>query len=83
MSFAEYLTNVRLFHAVDDLLYTSMPITRIAYDNGFASVAVFNKVFKNAYGETPSVFRKKAKSKMIPCSRKNKMKHLENVWNNI
>lgn len=61
MSFAEYLTNVRLFHAVDDLLYTSMPITRIAYDNGFASVAVFNKVFKNAYGETPSVFRKKAK----------------------
>lgn len=62
MSFAEYLTNVRLFHAVDDLLYTSTPITRIAYDNGFASVAVFNKVFKNAYGETPSAFRKKAKS---------------------
>lgn len=62
MSFAEYLTNVRLFHAVDDLLYTSMPITRIAYDNGFASVAVFNKVFKKTYGDTPSTVRKKAKS---------------------
>ena len=62
MSFAEYLTNIRLFHAVDDLLYSSQPITRIAYDNGFASVAVFNKAFKNAYGETPSSMRKKAKN---------------------
>lgn len=61
MSFAEYLTNIRLFHAVDDLLYTNASITRVAYDNGFASVAVFNKVFKKAYGETPSALRKKSK----------------------
>ena len=27
MSFAEYLTNVRLFHAVDDLLYTCLLYT--------------------------------------------------------
>lgn len=60
MSFAEYLTNIRLFHAVDELLYSNAPITRIAYDNGFTSVAVFNKVFKKAYGETPSAMRKKA-----------------------
>lgn len=62
MSFAEYLTNIRLFHAVDDLMYSNTPITRIAYDNGFASVAVFNKVFKNTYGETPSAFRKKSQT---------------------
>lgn len=61
MNFVEYLTNVRLFHAVDDLLYTNTPITRIAYDNGFASIAVFNKAFKKAYGETPSAFRKDRK----------------------
>lgn len=61
MSFAEYLTNIRLYHAVDELLYGSTPITRIAYDNGFANVAIFNKAFKKAYGETPSSFRKKAK----------------------
>ncbi len=61
MSFADYLSNVRLFHAVDELLYTKTPITRIAGDNGFASVAVFNKVFKKTYGETPSELRKKAK----------------------
>ncbi|MCF0132641.1 MAG: helix-turn-helix domain-containing protein [Blautia sp.] len=61
MSFVEYLTNVRLFHAVDEILYTSIPVTRIAYDNGFPSVAVFNKAFKKVYGETPSAYRKKAK----------------------
>lgn len=61
MNFAEYLTNIRLFHAVDDLLYTSTPITMIAYDNGFTSVAVFNKAFKKAYGETPSQLRRKNK----------------------
>lgn len=60
MSFAEYLTNVRLHHAVDQLLYTDIPITRIVYDNGFASVAIFNKAFKKEYGETPSAVRKRA-----------------------
>lgn len=63
MSFAEYLTNIRLFHAVDDLLYTNANITKIAYDNGFANVAVFNKAFKKVYGETPSSMRKKNEHK--------------------
>lgn len=62
MSFAEYLTNIRLYHAVDDLLYTNVPITHVAYNNGFTNAAVFNKAFKKAYGETPSFFRKKAVS---------------------
>lgn len=61
MSFAEYLTNIRLFHAVDDLLYSNIPIIRVALDNGFSNVAVFNKAFKNIYGETPSAFRKHAR----------------------
>lgn len=60
MSFADYLTHVRLHHAVDQLLYTDTPITRIVYDNGFASVAIFNKAFKKEYGETPSAVRKRA-----------------------
>lgn len=60
MSFLSYVTSVRLYHAMDDLLYTEHPITRIAFDNGFSNVGVFNKAFKNAYGETPSAFRKSA-----------------------
>lgn len=77
MSFAEYLTNVRLFHAVDELLYTSMPITRIAYDNGFANVAIFNKAFKAAYGETPSNFRKKSKEQAPASDEKQKDAEIE------
>lgn len=60
MTFAEYLENIRLYHAVDELLYTNSPITMIAYNNGFSTVAAFNKAFKKAYHETPSVVRKKS-----------------------
>lgn len=63
MSFAQYLTNVRVFRAADDLLYSDEPITRVAYNNGFASAALFNKVFKKTYGQTPSEFRKAAVEK--------------------
>lgn len=77
MSFAEYLTNIRLFHAVDELLYTNTPITRIAYDNGFASVAVFNKVFKNAYGETPSHVRKKSREQCVDTKEQEKNEEIE------
>ena len=63
MNFASYLTNVRLFYAVDDLLYTDAPITRIAYKNGFTSAALFNKVFKKEYGQTPTDFRRKESRK--------------------
>lgn len=63
MSFAEYLENVRLYHAVDELLYTNAPITIIAYNNGFSTVAAFNKALKKAYDETPSMVRKRAQLK--------------------
>ena len=63
MSFAGYLTNVRVFHAADDLIYTDEPITRIAYNNGFTSAALFNKVFKKSYGQTPSEFRRQRAKK--------------------
>ena len=48
MNFIEYLTNIRLFHSVDELLYTNTPITKIATDNGFATVSIFNKAFKKS-----------------------------------
>ena len=58
VTFLQLLNSVRLGYAVEDLLYTAMPVTKVALENGFASVAAFNKVFKDAYGQTPSVFRK-------------------------
>ena len=69
MSFAGYLTNVRIFHAADDLIYTDEPITRIAYNNGFTSAALFNKVFKKSYGQTPSEFRRQRAKKTVKDNR--------------
>ncbi|MFV0465452.1 MAG: GH39 family glycosyl hydrolase [Lachnospiraceae bacterium] len=62
LSFLEYLNNVRLFHAVDDLLYTDKKIIRVALDNGFPTTASFNKIFKEAYHMTPSLYRDKIKN---------------------
>ena len=58
MSFSEYLMNVRLHHAMEDLIYTDIPITKIVYSNGFSNQTVFSRIFKNIYGTTPSMFRR-------------------------
>jgi beta-xylosidase/AraC-like DNA-binding protein len=57
LSFLEYVNNVRLFHAVDELVYSEKKITRIALDNGFPTTAAFNKAFKEIYNMTPSAYR--------------------------
>lgn len=57
LSFLEYVNNIRLFHAVDELLYSEKKITRIALDNGFPTTAAFNKAFKEIYNMTPSAYR--------------------------
>lgn len=61
MNFIDYLNNVRLHYALEDLLYTDATITRAALDNGFANTAVFNKLFKATYNTTPSAYLKKMK----------------------
>ena len=57
VSFLEYVNNVRLFHAVDELVYSDKKITRIALDNGFPTTAAFNRAFKEMYQMTPSTYR--------------------------
>lgn len=59
--FVDLINSVRLSHAMEDLMYTDIPVIKIAMNNGFASVAAFNKVFKETYQATPSVYRKKKK----------------------
>lgn len=59
LTFMEYLNNVRLFHAVDELIYSNKNMTRIALDNGFPTSAAFTKAFRDAYSELPSEYRKK------------------------
>ncbi len=59
MNFLEYLNQVRLRHAVEDLLYTDKPITYVAVDNGFVNSSGLNKAFREAYDMTPSAYKAK------------------------
>lgn len=68
MNFADYLTGIRLYHAMDDLMYTTKPITRVAYDNGFTNTAAFNKAFKDKYGKTPSLMRRQLSQQGHPAA---------------
>jgi xylan 1,4-beta-xylosidase len=58
-NFKDYLSDVRMQHALQDLTGTEKSITQIAIDNGFFSVNGFNKKFKELYQTTPSDYRKK------------------------
>lgn len=60
ISFLEYLNNVRLFHAVDDLVYSNKKIINIAIDNGYPTPTAFNKAFRECYQMTPSEYRSSA-----------------------
>lgn len=62
INFIQLLNSVRLDHAIEDLMYSDDSIMKIALENGFASVAAYNKVFKDTYHKTPSEFRKEHKS---------------------
>ncbi|QHS24385.1 helix-turn-helix domain-containing protein [Virgibacillus sp. MSP4-1] len=57
--FQRFLMEIRLEHAVKDLLYTSKPIGKIAMNNGFPNAKSFTKEFKEEYKETPKAYREK------------------------
>jgi YesN/AraC family two-component response regulator len=57
-TFLEYLSQIRLTHIYDDLRNTSDSITQIQERHGFTNYKVFNRMFKESYGCTPSVARK-------------------------
>ena len=52
-----YLTEVRMQRALELLRTTSHGIEQVAHTVGYASVAVFNRIFKRAFGVTPSQAR--------------------------
>jgi AraC-like DNA-binding protein len=53
----EYLTNIRLAHAIKEVQETSKSISQIAYDNGFGSIRNFNRVFVHKYNASPKQIR--------------------------
>ena len=55
---SEYLIRMRLTHACTQLLTTGNSILSIALESGFENISYFNRVFRKAYGVSPSQYRK-------------------------
>ncbi len=76
MSFLEYLNHIRLLYALDEIVHTEKKIIKIALDNGFATTAAFNKAFRDAYGETPSQYRKTIKKSHTDSEQVNQLQQI-------
>ncbi|MBB2183359.1 helix-turn-helix domain-containing protein [Lachnospiraceae bacterium MD1] len=57
VTFFNYITGVRMNHAVNDLISTSLTIEQIAANNGFANSRYFVSAFKKQFGMLPRQFR--------------------------
>lgn len=59
VGFNRYLMEIRMKHAMKELLYTSNTIEKIAMNNGFANAKSFTRLFKEMFNETPTCYREK------------------------
>lgn len=57
VSFLEYITQVRLAHAILDM-HGYATLTEIAYNNGFSNENVMIRAFRKYFGMTPGEYRK-------------------------
>lgn len=58
INFKDYLTNIRVMHAVELLEQKDLTITDVAYNVGFKNVNSFIEHFKQKYGKTPGQYKK-------------------------
>lgn len=61
INYREYLQNVRLSHAYQELMESDHMLSSIAVNHGFANSKAFAKAFKKKYGVLPSEYRKQNK----------------------
>ncbi|MEH7495665.1 GH39 family glycosyl hydrolase, partial [Neobacillus niacini] len=76
-TFSQYLNEIRLAHAVNELVNSDKPITRIALDNGFPNLASFNRVFNENYQLKPVEYRKQMSGKTEKKDSSNDTSNLE------
>ena len=63
LSFLKLVNNIRMEHAVGELIYSDKSIIKIAMDNGFSNLAGFNKTFREIYHQTPAEYREEMQAK--------------------
>ncbi|MBL0728287.1 AraC family transcriptional regulator [Piscinibacter sp. HJYY11] len=64
-NFAAFLNHFRLREAAErlrDPAFAHLPVLTIAMDAGFASIGPFNRAFRDAFGATPTDYRRAAAS---------------------
>ncbi len=59
ISFSEYLANLRLENAIQDMLNKNLTVSAAAIENGFANVKSLITQCKKVYGLTPAQYKKK------------------------
>ena len=57
-NFSDYKRRTRLERVKWELARSDLPVTTIAIEAGFTSFSVFNRAFKDAFGVTPSQYRR-------------------------
>lgn len=57
INFYDYLSRVRLQHAISELIATDKPVSVIAIENGFSDVKIFNNYFRKNFNQSPSKYR--------------------------
>ncbi len=65
VTFSTYYTDLRLKHAVHDLLHTDIPVEQVAISHGFSDPRAFVRAFKKSYNTVPSAYRKNASAPTV------------------
>lgn len=73
INFYDYLTRLRLRHAIRDLSNTQNRILDIAAENGFQDLKSFNTKFREIFGRTPSDYRRSLAEEHIRYNENSKM----------
>lgn len=76
INFSQYYTNVKLEHALSDLIATTDSIEEIAIRNGFTESHSFVRAFKKQYNTLPSKYRKQSASKLANPEKANDINYL-------
>ena len=79
ITFSQYLKEIRLKHAMSELLYTRKPITQIAMDCGFSGSSFFNRIFREKFGKNPTEIRKEFSGKLEQEEKNKAMKHANDL----
>lgn len=81
VGFYQFLTDIRLKHALYDVEKTEKKMLQVAMDNGFSNLSSFNHYFKDKYGMNPKDYRMECLPKKDNISFKEDLKYIIDQMN--